>query len=340
MLPAASFVVLVAGLRAADTIVIPFLVAVFVSILSLPFLFWMQSRGVPRVVAVVTTIMAATGVLVGAGFLLGGAVSEFATQLPDYREGLGESMRRVVEWLQARGLEVETTDLLDPAAIVDLAQATMGRLAQVLQETVLVVLITIFILFEAAYFPAKLRAAMGEGVITDFGHMTGEVQRYLVVKTVLSLIVGLSAGIWVAILGLDYPVFWGVLAFLMHYIPNIGAFLASIPVVLLALVQYGPGRALLVVAGYAVINTVLGNLVEPPLMGRRFGLSTLVVFLSLIFWGWVWGPVGMFLSVPLTIIIRIMLESSEDWHWLAVLLGPSAPESANEEGGDALQTSH
>jgi predicted PurR-regulated permease PerM len=108
----------------------------------------------------------------------------------------------------------------------------------------------------------------------------------------------------------------------MHFIPNIGAFLASIPPVALALFENGTGTALLVALGYAVINTVLGNLVEPALMGRRFGLSTLVVFLSLIFWGWVWGPIGMLLSVPLTIIVKIMLEGSDEWRWLAVLLGP------------------
>lgn len=333
LLPIASFVVIVAGLRAADNLVVPFLVAIFVAILSLPFLFWLQSLGAPRAVAVFVTIVAATAVLGAVGFLMAGAVAEFAQQVPEYQRGLQEVTAQVVDWLRERGLQVQAADIVDPAAVVDFAQATMGRVAALLQDAVLVLLIVIFILFEAAYFPAKLRAALGEraAVFERLGRMTGEVQRYLVVKTMMSLAVGISAGIWTAATGVDYPVFWGLLAFLMHYIPNIGAFLAALPAVLLALVEFGPGRAILVAIGFSVINTVLGNLVEPPLMGRRFGLSTLVVFLSLIFWGWVWGPVGMLLSVPLTIIVKILLENTRDWHWLAVLLGPSIPATPPEE---------
>ena len=333
LLPMASFVVIVAGLRAADTILIPFLVAIFAAILSLPFLFWMQSRGLPRAIAVVVTIVAATAVLLAAGFLMAGAAAEFARRVPEYQGGLQEVASRLVETLRDRGVELEATDIFDAGAVIGFAQATMGRVAALLQDAILVLLILIFILFEAAYFPAKLRAALGKRAVffDRLGRMTGEVQRYLLVKTVMSAMVGVSAGVWTALTGLDYPVFWGLLAFLMHYIPNIGAVLAGIPPVLLALVELGPGRALVVAIGFVVINTVLGNLVEPPLMGRRFGLSTLVVFLSLIFWGWVWGPVGMLLSVPLTIIVKILLENTRDWHWLAVLLGPSPSEDEIEE---------
>jgi hypothetical protein len=129
-------------------------------------------------------------------------------------------------------------------------------------------------------------------------------------------------------LGVDFPFLWGLLAFFLNFVPNIGSVMASLPPILMALIQHGPGRALLVMLGYVVINMVIGNMLEPRLMGRRLGLSTLVVFLSLLFWGWVWGPIGMLLSVPLTVVLKILLEHSEDFRWLAVLLGPGGEPRA------------
>jgi predicted PurR-regulated permease PerM len=329
LLPAAALVILIAGLRAADSILIPIMVAVFVTVLSLPVLFWLQRIGVPRAIAVVITITLATAVLAGAGFLIALGVIEFADRLPRYRQEVKDGLEQAAVWLNHRGFEVDSADLVEPEAAIDLVQASTARIAGILQDTVLVLLIVVFMLFEAAYFPAKLRAAMGDRLVRDVERVTQEVQRYLVIKSIMSASIGLSAGIWVAFCGVDYPVFWGLVAFVMHYIPNIGAFLACIPPVLLALFENGSGTAIVVVLGYSVINMVLGNFVEPALMGRRFGLSTLVVFLSLIFWGWVWGGVGMLLSVPLTIIVKIMLEGSEEWRWLAVLLGPP-PASPDE----------
>jgi predicted PurR-regulated permease PerM len=325
LLPAAALVIFIAGLRAADSILIPFLVAVFVTVLSLPILFWLQKLGVPRPIAVVITITGATAVLAGAGFLVTMGLVEFADRLPRYRVDLDRGVDDVVAWLEERGFVVKSSDILDPDTAINLVQKSTAAIAGIVQDTVLVLLIVVFMLFEAAYFPAKLRAAMGKRLVRDVGRVTEEVQRYLAIKTMMSVSVGLAAGIWVAFCNVDYPIFWGLVAFVMHYIPNIGAFLASIPPVLLAVFENGTGTALVVALGYTVINMVLGNLVEPALMGRRFGLSTLVVFLSLIFWGWVWGPIGMLLSVPLTIIVKIMLEGSVEWRWLAVLLGPPLP---------------
>jgi predicted PurR-regulated permease PerM len=122
----------------------------------------------------------------------------------------------------------------------------------------------------------------------------------------------------------DYPVLWGVLAFLLNYVPNIGSILAGIPAVLLGFLQHGSLTALVLISGYAGVNIVMGNLIEPRFMGRGLGLSTLIVFLSLIFWGWVLGPVGMLLSIPLTMIVKIALESNKDTAWISVILGSGA----------------
>ena len=120
------------------------------------------------------------------------------------------------------------------------------------------------------------------------------------------------------LIGVDYHVLWGLLAFLLNFIPTFGSILAAVPPVLLAIVQLGFGEALMTAALYVAVNVIVGSILEPRFMGKGLDLSSLVVFLSLVFWGWILGPVGMLLSVPLTIMLKIALESSPDTHWAAV----------------------
>ena len=135
---------------------------------------------------------------------------------------------------------------------------------------------------------------------------------------------GIAVTIGLMLLGLDYFLLWGLLAFLLNYVPNIGSIIAAIPAVLLAVVQLGMFKALLVAAIYLAVNIIMGNAVEPKLMGHKLGLSSLVVFLSLVFWGWILGPIGMLLSVPLTMIVKIALEVNDSTRWLAILLSSDA----------------
>ncbi len=130
--------------------------------------------------------------------------------------------------------------------------------------------------------------------------------------------------IWVWALGIDFPVIWGLLAFLLNFIPNLRSIIAAVPPVFLGYIQFGIGRAVLVAAGFGVVNLIFGNVVEPKFMGRKLGLFPLVAFLSLVFWGWVWGPVGMLLSVPMTMVVKIALESNPSTRWISILLDSEA----------------
>ena len=196
----------------------------------------------------------------------------------------------------------------------------------------------VFILLEASSLPHKIHAALDRpgASLAGFERFVENVQRYMAIKSVVSLMTGviIATGLW--LIGVDYPLLWGVLAFLLNYVPNIGSIIAAVPAVLLAFVQLGALAALLSTMLYVAVNMLIGNMVEPRFMGRGLGLSTLVVFLSLVFWGWVLGPVGMLLSVPLTITVKIALESSSESHWLAVLLGPERDVTeADEEQTEA-----
>lgn len=226
-------------------------------------------------------------------------------------------------------------NVIDTRALVDvLIDGTLSffgiairSLAELATMALLIFLMMIFILSEAAGLPRKLEEAFGwnRSQLARLASARREIQRYLFIKTAISLFTGLFIGLWVWMLGLDYPQLWGLIAFLLNYIPSLGSFLAAIPAVLLAMIEMGPASAFLVAVGYLIVNIALGNLIEPQLLGRRLGISTLVVFLSLVFWGWVWGPIGMLLSVPITMILKILLEYTEDFHWFARLIGSSPP---------------
>jgi predicted PurR-regulated permease PerM len=184
-------------------------------------------------------------------------------------------------------------------------------------------------------FPSKMRTAFGESDASDaqtnFRLVAVNIRKYVALKTVISLGTGVGVAVWLSIVGVDFPLLWGLLAFLLNYIPNIGSFIAAIPAVLLAFLQLGFGSTLAAAGGYLVINLVMANILEPRVMGYGVGLSTLVVFVSLIFWGWVLGPVGMLLSVPLTVIFRIVLETNDSTKWVAVLLGSERSAVAEVE---------
>ena len=339
LLTFASLIVVIAGVRAADTIIIPILLAVFIAVLSLPLLYGLQRWGLPRILAVVATVLADVAILSAIGYLVVRSVDEFTGQLPGYQANLEQATNSVVQWISERGGPIEAADFLDAERIVGLVGGAATRVAAVLQNALLVILITVFILSEATSLPAKLRLAFGNGG-DRFDHWTRtakDVQHYLGIKTVVGVVKGVLTGFLVAFFDLDFPVFWALSAFFLHYIPSIGAIIAAIPPVVIALVQFGPGAAAGVALGYLVIDTVLGNMIEPTLMGKRFGLSVLVVFMSLLFWGFLWGPVGMLLSVPLTIIVKIVLENTEDLRWVAILLGTgqadaTIPEPETERG--------
>jgi predicted PurR-regulated permease PerM len=322
---AASLVVIIAGLRAASAIVLPFLASVFLAVFSLPILYWLKRLKVPNPLAVLGTMLFVIAVLSGIGLLVGGSVNSFTEAAPHYRERLQELTLNATQGIDLT--DVGNLELINAGAVMDLAGNLFRAVTRLLQQTATVLLTMTFILLEAAGFPAKLEAALGKnGGLGRFTKVHSEVQRYLGIKAVISLATGILVGCWLWGLGVDFPLVWALLAFLMNFIPTLGSLLAGVPAVLLALVQYGPGRALAVAIGYLVINLILGTFIEPHFMGRRFGLSTLVVFLSLVFWGWVWGPVGMLLSVPLTMILKILMENSDDFRWLAMLLDARPPE--------------
>lgn len=336
LLSGAAFVVLVAGARASADIVVPFLLSVILAVLFAGPMAWMHARGVPRWLAVSLIIVFLVAVTLAFGTLIGTSVIDFSQSLPFYQQRLTEEVGVLLAWLASHGIEVSreiVTENFDPAAILTVAGRIFTGIGDVLGRIGLILLTMTFILLEWSGFRQKTKVAFAhsEEHLARFAVISQNIKRYLMLKTLISLATGVLVTVWLIILQVDFPLLWGTLAFVLNYIPNIGSLIAAVPAILLAFLQMGFGGALFTGLGYLVVNFILANLIEPRVMGEGVGLSTLVVFLSLVFWGWVLGPIGMLLSVPLTMIFRILLEAVDETRWIAVLMGPRQPEPATSD---------
>jgi len=334
LLSAAALVVVVAGMQAAASLLVPFLLAAFVSIVCLPPLNWLLGHRIPvgAAIALIAFAILLIGSLVAA--FVGASVADFSQNLPTYQAKLNAQTSSLVAWLAGLGLEFDMAlvkNSLDPAAALGLAGRLLSGLGNALANVFLIVLTVIFLLIEATALPHKW-TAMGASAPSTEGvaRFVASANAYMAIKGWISLATGILVASWLALLGVDYPLLWGLVAFLFNFVPNIGSFIAAVPAVLLALVQLGPAMAVATGAGYMAVNIVMGNIVEPRFMGRGVGLSALVVFLSLVFWGWVLGPVGMLLSVPLTMVVKLALEARESTRWIATLLGPDIEPQIEE----------
>jgi len=325
LLSLAASVIIIAGLRAAQDLVVPFMLALFLAIIAAPAVTWLKKKRCPSSVAVLGVFILMLGLLLVFGLVLGGSVNRFVAAVPQYQERINGLAVSLIELLESFDIPVEDSDLLEifsPGSIMGWIGTGLKGLASLVSNAFMISLIVVFMLLEGVWIPTKLRVAFGEAAqaVQQISEAAAQIQRYLAVKTVISIATGGLVGVWTAVVGLDFALVWGLLAFLLNFIPTIGSLIAAVPAVLLALVQLGPGPAVAVAIGYLVINTVFGNIIEPNVMGRTLGLSTLVVFLSLVFWGWVLGPIGMLLSVPLTMIIKIILESTDGTRPIAIML--------------------
>jgi len=323
----ASFVVVVAGMSAAKVVLVPFLLAAFIAIITAPPLFWLQRKGLPTWLALLIVILGVLFIALLMAGLVGSSVKDFSRDLPVYEAKLKQQTSLITEWLERLGVDISglsLTKIFDPGAAMKLVATLLNSLGNMLANGFLILMTVIFMLLEASGFPAKLRTVLGgpESSLERFDNFISNVKHYMAIKTLGSLATGILVAIWLTVIGVDYPLLWGLLAFALNYVPNIGSIIAAVPAVLLAIIQLGFMRAGAAAAGYVVINLLMGSVIEPRFMGRGLGLSTLVVFLSLLFWGWLLGPVGMLLSVPLTITAKIALDSRDDTRWIAVLLGP------------------
>ena len=311
----------------AKDLLVPFLVAAFLALITVRPMLWMQRNRIPSILAALIIVSVIMLLLTIVGAVVGTSIADFTAALPAYQERLDIIVQGFIN-LVAKAFNREDAlesvgDMIDPGWAMGLAATLLNSLKDVLTNIFLIIFTMIFILLEASTVETKVAAAFGRSTqsLKRPRVFLANLGRYLGIKTVVSLATGLTAGTLTWAIGLDFPLLWGMLAFLLNYVPNIGSIIAAVPAVLMALVQLGPGAASATAIGFVAINIVFGNVIEPRLMGYGVGLSPLVVFIGLVFWGWVFGPVGMLLSVPLTMTLKLALESDKRTRWIAILIG-------------------
>lgn len=320
-----AVVVALAGIKVAAPIVVPFLLSLFVAIICNPAINYLESKKVPRGLAITVVIFTIFSLFIVLGGVIGSAVNDFRQAIPIYEAQLSEQISWLVIWLEKHEVIIsmdEVRSYFDPAKVMNLVTSTLTGFSSVLGNVFLLLLTVVFMLSEGKVFAKKLHIAFDDSEKTDknLDQFLSMVNQYMAIKTGISLATGLIIGTVLWGMGVQFYVLWALLAFLLNYIPNIGSIIAAVPAVILTFLQLGIGYASVVIGLFVGVNMVMGNVVEPRFMGRSLGLSTLVVFLSLIFWGWLLGMVGMLLSVPLTMILKIALENSEGGRWFAILL--------------------
>lgn len=321
----AALFIIIAGLKASTNLILPFLMSVFITIMCNPLVRKADQYNIPKAISISTVILLfVTLVMILAG-LVGSSLNELTLLLPEYKEQLKVKFTWLVVKLNEFNIQLSSDLLLeyfDPSAAMDLATNMFSSLSGAMANLCLIIITVVFMLFEASGLPRKIHLALDdpEMRLNQIEKFISSVNSYIAIKAAVSVLTGVLVSTMLWGFGLDFFLLWGVLAFLLNFIPNIGSILAAIPAVLLALVQLNPVSAGFIGLGYVMINMIMGNIIEPRYLGKGLGLSTLVVFLSLIFWGWLFGTVGMLLSVPLTMIIKIGLENSEEGRWFAVML--------------------
>ena len=327
MIIAAAVIILIFGMQAAKVLLVPLLLAIFLALITVRPMLWMQKRGVPSVAGALIIVTAMMLLLAIVAAIVGSSVAEFTAALPTYQERLDVVVKKIITFVAERvdgDLFIESLgERLDPGWAMGLVASILNSVGDVLTNVFLIFFTMVFILLEASSIPTKIAAAFGKGA-DEFERpriFLDNLGRYLGIKTVVSIATGLLIGILTWTIGLDFPLLWGMLAFLLNYVPNIGSIIAAVPAVLMAMLQLGAGEAMAVAVSFLGVNMLFGNIIEPRLLGHGVGISPLVVFIGLVFWGWVFGPVGMLLSVPLTMALKMGLERDERTRWIALFLG-------------------
>lgn len=336
LLHLACFVIVIAGIKAAGVLIVPFLLAVFIAITCLPLLLWLEKRGIPEIIRLLLIIALFIALWTLFATLLGTTLGDFTRSVPAYQERLRVIVGEAWQWLKEHGIVIDRAMLegvFNPGKLMSLLAGALNSLGSILKDAFLILLIFVFLLLEISGIPRKIQAihAGQQDALKSYHAILSGINRYLAIKSLTSLATGLIIFTFLKLQGVDYPILWGVVAFVLNYIPAIGSLIAAVPPVILALVQFGPGPAAATALGFLIVNTLIGSIIEPRVMGKGVGLSALVVFLSLTFWGWVLGPVGMLLSVPLTLALKIGLAEKESTQWIAIVLGSNKDVNAQLE---------
>jgi predicted PurR-regulated permease PerM len=328
----ASVIIVLAGIKSASEIIVPFLLSLFLAIILLPTYNFFNKKGLPDILSLTIVISGFILVMLLVVKLIGSSITDFNANIDNYSDKLSLYYSSLVVMASKIGIELsvdELSNIIHSKEIMSFITKIMQSMGSMFTNGFVVLLTVIFMLLESRHFKAKVELLSNKSeALSHLNKISSQIKEYMVLKALISILTGAIIWIALSIMGTDYAFLWAVVAFLFNFIPNIGSIIAAIPAVLLTLVQFGAMNALIISSIYVSVNIIIGSVIEPKVMGKGLGLSTLVVFLSLIFWGWLLGLVGMLLSIPLTIMVKIMLNDNSNTRWISILLGTGEPVKA------------
>ncbi len=329
----AAYLIIIAIAMSASDIISPILFALFISVILTQPIKWLQKHKVPAALSVFLVLTGAFLLFFGVAEVIGNSIAQLLSSAPKYEARLTQLTASIFSALQGLGFDVSLSNLesaISAEKIVSYSGSFLESITSLMGNMFLILFILIFVLLELSSFSVKINAVYGptKGSKTYFSVIRHHIRRYLGLMTGISALTGFVVWIALIIIGVDYAILWAFIAFALNFIPNIGSIVAAMPAVLFAGLQLGFGGAAYTFFSFGLINMVIGNIVQPQIMGKGLGLSTLVVFISLIFWGYIFGTVGMFLSTPLTMIVKNILQHNPNTKWIAILLGTQAEAQA------------
>lgn len=321
------------------SIILPFSLAVFISYLINPVVQFFENRRVPSFLAIILALIITFLVLNLFGVLIYTSIRSFASEFPKYSQRLNVLLYHILDFLKIPREAISSQDnKTDGLQILSSLQSlslnkiilnTLGSLLNFMSNSLLVLLFLLFILIGRNQLVKKVQVAFEAQTSLRIAGMlkniNNQIQRYLIAKSLISLGTGLLFFIVLQSFGVEFAIIWGLLAFLLNFIPNIGSIIATVLPLLIGFIQFGSlGKLFWIALFLGSIQFILGNFLDPRIVGRSLNLSPLVVLFSLMFWGWLWGIIGMFLAVPISVIVKIIFENTRSLRFISVLMSHSS----------------
>ena len=321
----AAAILILAGMKVAAPFLGPLLFSIFLAVIFGMLLHWFEKKGLSTRIALLSTLVIFLSIVTLFIVVIAGMFLQILSELPRYQNELEKTLVLNSPSVSIPGINPASPTVQD--LIHSLSANAAGMLmgvSNLIVTSILILVTTLFLIFEARGFSSKLHQIIEEYRPGDLNRFTALAQKnvdYIIIRTEVNLAMGIGVAIILSLIGVKYAIFWGFLAFLLGFIPYIGFWLAVIPPMLLAWFDLGPVSAILVLVGSALVNLIAEYIMFPHLAGRGLALSAAVVFISLIFWGWILGEFGVLLAVPLTLFVQLICELFEETRWISVLLG-------------------
>lgn len=321
----ASIVIIIAGIKAASEIVIILFLAIFISSIVSTIINFLEQKNIPKFLSYLVVIGIFILISLLLSYIVNISLKDFLSNIPQYEEQLKTLVTNIIVLGENYGIKVDKKTILDALSFSSFFGITtnlIGSIGTFLSKFLLIIIGIAFILAEAKSFEKKLKVIFDKNKekLAHFNSFSHNIKNYFLVKTLTSFFTGFLVAITLIFFDINYPILWGVIAMLFNFIPVVGSIIAAIPAILLSLVSADLNTTIILIILYVVINISISNIIEPKFMGKELGLSPLIIFFSLILWGWVLGIVGMFLAVPITMTLKIAFDSNSSTKWLSILM--------------------